>query len=84
MSTDVDMSAVEWIRTLRVELLRKTPEVDTSPRGWGEAAITYSDVEKDTIDGKECILMKISGATYVFKPEVIEAIYDYHQDIPRS
>lgn len=70
---------VEWLRTLRVVIVRRTPEVN-GPRGWGEGACEWVDITKDDDDH---LLMKLNGEEYRLSSEVIEAIYDLHQDVPR-
>lgn len=73
------VSDVKWLRTLRVVIVRRTPEV-SGPRGWGEGACHWVDITKDDDDH---LLFKIGVEEYRFSSEVIEAIYDLHQDVPR-
>lgn len=75
---ELDTDDVTWEKSLRVRVLRQTPEV-SGPRGWAEAAVEYWTVEKDGSG----LLLTIGGDRFRMSDRVIEAIYDMHQDIPR-
>lgn len=73
-----DSLYVRWEHVLDVDFIRETPEVN-GPRGWGEGAITGVTVRKET----EGLLLTIEGTKYLVPNEVVEALYDMHQEIPR-
>jgi hypothetical protein len=67
---------VELHSYLEIRVLRRTPEVSSSPRGWGEGAVEYVRVERD--DEEHLLVTDVGGDTvYRVSREAIEAVYDW-------
>ena len=63
---------VKILKLVKVMFLRQSPEGE-SPE-W---------VMVDRDEKRDGLLLTINGVEYFVKNEVIESLYDFHQDIPR-